>query len=245
MLFKKLKLIKMKFIKKIILTVVALGLIWSCGGGDVDDPTPTIEENESPNTPTQLYPASNELCIDNTVNFQWSASVDPEGNAISYIVEVSKNNSFSPIIETKTVTSTSTIITLEKGVAYYWRVTAKDSENATSEPSTVNGFYTEGIAVSNYAPFSPELVSPSLGSTIQTTSTTLEWSASDIENNSLTYDVYVGTVNPPTNVVATNQTSNKYTLDPLTASTTYYWKVVVKDNKGGQTIGQVWSFVTD
>ena len=26
---------------------------------------------------------------------------------------------------------------------------------------------------------------------------------------------------------------------------TYYWKVIVKDDKGGKTAGQVWDFKTD
>jgi hypothetical protein len=235
----------MKFIKKIIFSLVVLSLVYSCGGGDDPAPTPTPEENKPPTTPTQIYPASNDLCINNTVNFQWNASTDPEGNAISYIIEVAENNSFSPLIESKTVSTTSTTISLSKGVAYYWRVTAKDSKNESSSPSTANGFYTEGTGVSNYVPFSPELVSPTLGEIIQTATATLEWTASDVDNDALTYDVYVGSVNPPTTLVSQNQSTNSYTIDPLTVSKTYYWKIVVKDNKGGQTIGQVWNFITD
>jgi hypothetical protein len=31
----------------------------------------------------------------------------------------------------------------------------------------------------------------------------------------------------------------------LNTATTYYWKIVVKDNNGGQAIGQVWSFYSN
>ncbi|MBE0424672.1 MAG: hypothetical protein IBX66_12155, partial [Lutibacter sp.] len=57
-------------------------------------------------------------------------------------------------------------------------------------------------------------------------------------------DVYFGTANPPTEIVSANQTENFLgkSVDP---STTYYWKVAVKDGEGGQTMGQVWSFTTD
>lgn len=224
------------------LYIAVIGMVfWSCGGGDDPPPAP---ENKAPSTPVQVYPANNDLCIDNAVNFQWNASTDPNGDVISYIVDVSKTSSFSTIAATKTVTTTSTSISLEKGVAYYWRITAKDSKGLSSPVSSANGFYTEGIGVSNYVPFSPVLVAPSLGSTVQTTTANLQWTASDVDNDTLTYDVYFGTANPPISV-ATNQSATSYTTPTLTASTTYYWKVVVNDGKGGQTIGQTWNFKTD
>lgn len=233
----------MKFILKI-LGLAIVGSLTACGGGGDEPDSPPVE-NKAPTTPTQIYPANNELCIDNAVNFQWNASTDPEGDAIKYTVEVAKSSSFSPLTESKTVTTTSTTISLEKGVAYYWRVKAFDSKNAASSPSAANSYYTEGDGVSNYVPFAPEIVAPSLGSTVSTATTTLKWTASDVDNDALTYDVYVGTVNPPTNVVSTNQTGTSYVQDPVSASTTYYWKIVAKDGKGGQTIGQVWNFDTD
>lgn len=234
----------MKVLKKILFLAIIGSLTWSCGGGDDDDPTPPPVENEAPTTPTQIYPANNELCINNSVTFQWNASTDPEGNPISYVVEVSKNNSFSPLTDTKTVSTTSTTISLEKGVAYYWRVKAVDSKNASSSFSSANSFYTEGVGVSNYVPFSPELVAPSLGSTVTTATASLQWTASDVDNDALTYDVYLGKTNSPS-VVASNQTAKSYTTVTLDRTTTYYWKIVVKDGKGGQTIGQVWNFKTD
>ena len=60
----------------------------------------------------------------------------------------------------------------------------------------------------------------------------------------LTYDVYFGTAKQPTVIISTNQSASTLSK-AVTASTTYYWKVVVKDNKGGQTNEQVWNFVTD
>jgi len=235
----------MNFIKKIVWIAIVGCLTLSCGSDSSEPTDPPPTENTAPSTPVQTYPANNELCIDNTVNFQWNASTDPESNPISYVVEVSENNSFSPLTTSKTVSSTSTSIALDKGVAYYWRVKATDSQNASSSPSSANGFYTEGEGVTNYTPFAPDVVSPDLGSTVQTATVTLKWSSSDVDNDALTYDVYVGTTNPPTTMVSQNQTEDTYIIDPLTASISYYWKIDVKDGKGGQTIGQVWNFTTD
>lgn len=218
-------------------------VIGSCGG-DGDDPPPA-PENKAPSTPVQVYPANNDLCIDNAVNFQWNASTDPNtGDAISYIVDVSKSSSFSTIIATKTVSTLSTSISLEKGVAFYWRITAKDNKGLSSPVSTANGFYTEGIGVSNYVPFSPVLAAPGLGDTVQSGTANLQWNASDVDNDALTYDVYFGKTNPPS-IATSNLTTKSYTTATLDASSTYYWKIVVKDGKGGQTIGQVWNFKTD
>jgi hypothetical protein len=227
--------------KKFIYIAIMGIVIWSCGGSD--DPPPPA--NEAPTTPVQVYPANNDFCINNSVNFQWNASTDDDSSTITYLVEVSKSSTFSTIAQSKNVTSTSTTIPLDKGTIYYWRVKATDSEGLSSNPSSGNEFYTEGLGDSNYLPFSPVLVAPDLGSTVQTSTTTLQWTASDVDNDTLTYDVYFGTNENPTTVVSANQTANSYTTPTLTSSTKYYWKIVVKDGKGGQTIGQVWNFVTD
>ena len=229
--------------KKFLYIAVIGMVISSCGGGG-DDPPPA-PENKAPSTPVQIYPANNDLCIDNAVNFQWNASTDPNGDVISYIVEVAKTSSFAEIIATKTATTTSTSISLEKGIAFYWRITAKDSKGLSSPVSAANGFYTEGVGVSNYVPFSPVLVAPELNATLQSpTATSLKWTASDVDGDTLTYDVFFGKTNPPANI-SSNQSANSFATATLDASSTYYWKIVVKDGKGGQTIGQVWNFKTD
>lgn len=235
----------MSFIKNNIWIAIIGCLTLSCGGDDSGGSTTPPAENSAPTTPVQIYPANNELCINNSVNFQWNASSDPDSNPISYVVEISENNSFSPLTDSKTVSTTSVTISLEKGIAYYWRVKAVDSKNASSSLSSSNGFYTEGEGVTNYIPFAPDVVAPSLGATVKTDTATFQWTSSDVDNDDLTFDVYLGTANPPTTLVSENQSANSFETDPLTSSTTYYWKIVVNDGKGGETIGQVWNFITD
>lgn len=230
---------------KHLLYIAALSIsLWSCGGGG-DDPTPPPVVNTAPTVPTLTYPTNNLLCIDNVLNFQWNASTDSQDDAITYQIQVAKDNLFAQIVHTQTSTTTSKSITLEKGIAYYWRVKATDSKSAASNYSTTFSFYTEGVGITNHLPFSPVLASPTLNSVQTGTSVTLQWTASDVDaNNTLTYDVYFGTANPPTIVTSTNQSASTLTKT-VAASTTYYWKVVVKDGNGGQTFGQVWSFTTD
>ncbi|MFC2110600.1 fibronectin type III domain-containing protein, partial [Bacteroidota bacterium] len=197
-----------------------------------------------PSIPTQVYPLNNTVCIDNNIIFEWNTSTDAEGNRISYKIEISENSSFSPILETQTSFSESKLISLTKGKSFYWRIKAIDSQSAESDYSAISQFLTEGDGVSNHLPFAPTLVSPELNAEIDGTSTTLSWSASDIDGDTLTYDVYLDTNEDPTTLVSENLSGTTFNATNLTATSTYYFKVVVKDDKGGVSVGQVWSFTT-
>lgn len=230
--------------KKIIFSLIIVVLALSCG--IVDDPKSSPDPiNSAPSKPTLSAPTNNLLCINNMVSFQWNASTDPEGNSISYQIEIAKDNQFSQIVETITAAVTNQSFLLEKGVAYYWRVKAIDSNNKSSDFSSIFQFYTEGIGVSNHSPFTASIESPQLNAFVQGATTVLEWNASDVDSNDiLSYDVYFGTVNPPIIKVSSNQSLKTYTQN-ISAATNYYWRVDVKDNKGGVTKGQVWNFKTN
>lgn len=227
--------------KKFIYTLVISLVVLSCGGGD--NPPPV---NNAPTVPGLLYPTNNLLCIDNSVEFKWSASTDEDGDAVKYQIEIAKDAQFTQIIHNISTTSTSRVISLEKGVAYYWRAKALDVENSASSYSSTNQFYTEGEGVSNHLPFAPVLVSPALNAIATETTVNLQWTANDVDtSDTLTYDVYFGTANPPTEIIATNHSTMNIDVNSLSASTMYYWKIEVKDGHGGQTNGQVWNFTTD
>lgn len=217
----------------------------SCSGGGDGDPGPGPDPvNTAPTVPSLVYPLSNTLCIDNNVVFQWNPSTDSEGNPISYSVEVSESSNFASLAHNVSSSAVSSIITLEKGKSYYWRIKAKDNKGAESAYSTVSQFLTEGDGVSNHLPFAPELVAPALNSEIDGTSTTLSWTANDVDGDTLSYDVYFGTEASPSTKVSDGQSGTTYEATGLTAASTYYFKIVAKDGNGGATIGQIWSFTT-
>lgn len=233
--------------KNLLYILVVFNLI-SCGGGGGDDtpPPPPVQENRTPTAPNLTAPADELLCVDNTVTFEWSASTDADGDAITYEIQIATDNGFNTIVESKSISSTSISVSLQDDTAYYWRVKAKDTENASSGYSTTFKFYTYGIGVENHLPYAPGLEAPLLNAVVNPDSgkVLLKWNASDVDtNDTLTYDVYFGTDNPPTGDPAT--TSNKELEVDIEASKSYFWKVVVKDNNGGITIGQVWAFKTD
>lgn len=219
-------------------------LFFSCGGGGNE---PISEpQNTAPTIPSLVAPTNSKLCINNSVTFEWAASTDTEKNPIIYQIQVASDNLFTQIVKTIEGTALSQTIDLEKGKAYYWRVKATDSKNAASKYSTIYSFYTEGVALSNHVPFSPQLVRPVLNSTITSMTATLEWTASDADaTDVLSYDVYNGIDNPPTSKVGSAISATSLNLTSLLPTKNYYWKVVVKDNKGGETSGQVWNFKTN
>ena len=232
--------------KKFIYTLTLSVVLWSCGGGS-DTPPPPPPVNNAPTTPTLVSPVNNLLCIDNPVTCQWNASTDANGDVITYQIEVAKDAQFTQDKQTFNSQLTTQNVPLEEDISYYWRVKAIDSKNASSSYSSVYKFYTYGEGISNHLPFAPELISPTLNEVVHDAPKTisLQWVADDVDiSDTLTFDVYFGTDNPP--VVINSANLSAVTLEVnLEASTTYYWKVVVKDNQGGQTIGQIWNFTTD
>lgn len=224
--------------------VIALTMMSCSGGGSGDDSQIIEDVNTAPTIPNLVYPLNNTVCIDNNIVFQWTESTDAEGNRITYHVEIAENSAFSPLLQTETSFGQSKLISLTKGNAYYWRVKAVDSRAEESSYSSVSQFLTEGDGDANHLPFAPNLVAPALNSEIAGTNTTLSWTATDVDGDDLTFDVYLDTNPNPTTLVSENQTGTTFNAVNLSTSSTYYFKVMVKDNKGGVSIGQVWSFTT-
>lgn len=233
-------------------TLIYLTVV-SCSGGGGEETTPTpvtpkppVEaQNTAPSIPGLVSPTLAQLCISNTVVFGWNVSVDAESNPIVYQLQIAPDNLFTQNVITKEISTPTHTETLVKGKAYYWRVKATDSKGAASAYSSIFSFYTEGTAVTNHSPFLPQLVAPLADAIIAVTTTTLKWTGSDVDvNDVLTYDVYLGTTASPTIKVVDNKTTTTYDATLLPA-TIYYWKVVVKDGKGGETQGQIWSFRTN
>ena len=69
-----------------------------------------------------------------------------------------------------------------------------------------------------------------------------EWSGSDADSgDTLTYDIYVDTSNPPTNRIKANHTSSSIN-HPINNAGTYYWKIITKDNSGSNSDSGVSKF---
>lgn len=210
--------------------------LFSCGGGSKEP------VNEAPTKVNLTYPTQNLLCIDNSIPFDWSDATDPNNDNVSYKIEIATNRELTNIIKTQTATVSNITITLNKGEAHYWRVTAVDNKGKEGEPSEVFAFYTKGEGETNTAPFTAELVKPKDEETISGTTVTLEWKGADSNvGDTLTYDVYFGEEANPTTIKEENLSTTSLEVD-IESGKTYYWKINTKDNFGAKSIGQVWNF---
>ncbi|MBA3065736.1 carboxypeptidase regulatory-like domain-containing protein [bacterium] len=93
----------------------------------------------------------------------------------------------------------------------------------------------------NRPPDIPSFPSPSDGEINVSTSTALIWSGGDPDaGDTVVYDVYLSTFSPP--VFRAGGAGLTYSPEELEAGSVYYWKIIAKDNYGGETEGEVWQF---
>ncbi len=102
----------------------------------------------------------------------------------------------------------------------------------TEEPTTEETEETE-----NSAPDAFDLLTIENESTNTSRTPTLTWEASaDIDNDDVTYDVYLDTEMVPQTKIAENLTETTFTVvDALDRESTYYWNVVAKDENNAET----------
>lgn len=89
-------------------------------------------------------------------------------------------------------------------------------------------------------PPEPSQPVPSSGSSGVTVFINLQWVGGDVN---LTYDIYLGTINPPPLVMA-NQSDPFFKPERLLLNTTYYWQIVTHNSAEETTIGPIWDFTT-
>ena len=226
---------KLKYILFITLIVLVSCKGKEGGGGDggVDPPPPT----PAPKAATLDAPANNSECLDGeNVEFKWTASE----NTDTY--EIFIKNLLTQSEQSQTTTSTSVTINLTKGQPYSWYIVSKSNTSTESAQSAKWKFYLKSEPVANYSPFPADLVSPKSEATVNAGSIKFEWSGSDADSgDTLTFDIYVDSSNPPTTRIKANHNSSSIN-HPINDSGTYYWKIITKDNSGSNSDSGVSKF---
>lgn len=205
---------------------ILIGCSGSSGGGETPEPPPPPP---APTVAVLKTPAQNSECLDGeNVEFSWNASQ----NTDSYTIVV--KNLLTTAQISQTTTSTSVTIKLDVGQPYSWFITSSSSVSSQTASTTKWKFYLKGEPTSNYAPFPADLISPKSESNVNVGNVKFEWKGSDVdENDTLKFDLYVDTENPPQTRVKSNLTSNSSNLN--LDSGTYYWKVITKDDSGSNS----------
>ncbi|MCD6546653.1 MAG: fibronectin type III domain-containing protein, partial [Thermotogae bacterium] len=192
--------------------------------------------NNPPEVPSNGWPSNNVTNMPLDLTLSWSCS-DPDGDTLSFDLYFGTTTNPPKILSGYKGTS-YTLHGLRGSETYYWKVVAKDDKGGiTSGP--IWSFETE----KNNDPYSPSLTNPTNG---WVNGVTLSWSSpipADPDEDSVYYDLYFGTTpNPPLYVGHLYGTS--YTLPRLNYSTTYHWKVIARDGKGGSASSLIGSFTT-
>jgi len=188
-----------------------------------------------PTAPSNPDPADTATGISYDQNLDWDCP-----DADTYDIYFGKSIPI-PLVESDHPTSDYTIpYNLDSCTLYYWKIIAK---NAGGETSGSQWSFTTG----NEPPIIPHTPTPVYDATGQNLSLTLSWYCADANpNDSLVYDIYLGTVSPPP-LILSNHGDTNYTVYGLDNDKTYYWKIVAKDDATcgtHDTASPIWKFKT-
>ena len=197
-----------------------------------------VGANTAPNTPSNPNPADLAVDVSYEPRLRWAGG-DPESDFTTYDVYLEKDDSTPDVLVSDDQYGNSydsEILDLES--TYYWQIVATDLYGLTTT-GPIWQFTTRG----NDPPDPPYNPSPSNGETGVDVNEDIDWSGSDPNGDSLTYDVYFGTSTDPPKI-ASNHSSSAYNQGKMEYDTTYYWKIIAWDQFGEKTSGSIWSFTT-
>ncbi|NMH89389.1 hypothetical protein [Flavivirga algicola] len=234
--------------RKLIYIICLAFLVFGCsrssvdngdGGEDIENP----DENPNPDSPlavTLVFPHEDSLCnegtdltpTESTVFFEWQAS-DKAENYVVYI----KNILTGDVIQRQT-TNDKVPVVINRATPYSWYV--ESSDGTKSEKSATWKFFNAGPGVQTYAPFPATINAPAMAASINGGNVTLQWTGSDVDNDIVGYDIYLGTNNNP-DIHTSDVTTNELSVS-VTSGTIYYWKVVTKDAVGNTSDSDVFQF---
>lgn len=122
-------------------------------------------------------------------------------------------------------------------------ITNQDFEDLSVERIPAEITIIDPSSSNNSAPNVPSQPIPSDHATDIPLTQQLSWLGQDLDDDQLTYTVYLDKNNPPTTVVATNITASQFPSEMM-AETTYYWQVTCWDEHNEKQSGPIWQFTT-
>ena len=197
---------------------------------------------DGPGAPTLVDPIGGSEVATDTPDLLWDDAVDPQGEALTYDVEVYSDSALTTLVASVTgviedgsgQSAWKVDQVLAENAEHWWRVRANDAWVAgpwTTEDSFV-------VNALNEAPGVPVLTVPIGGQTAASASPTLQWSeASDIDEDALTYDLEVwdadGNLVTDATGVAGDGVSGEWVVDvTLTEDAFYSWTARAVDEHG-------------
>lgn len=214
---------------------------------DPDDGSPVVED---PEATTLVFPENQTECNEgiivdenwSKVTFRWNESPNTEFYELWYSIV---QEGTSPV-QKEITTNTELEVQIRRGVQYQWYVTSRNS-SSTERPSTDFWFfYNAGEPEENYAPFPATLINPKNGAVMEFDNTdsyyNFRWEASDLDEDILTYELFLGTEEDQLVSVATLEDPQESISNHVQPGIKYYWQIKTSDPKGSSSLSEVWSF---
>ncbi len=195
--------------------------------------------NRPPAVPSDPRPDSGAVDRDTGITLSWTCSDPDEGDELSY--DIFLGTSSAPArVDSGLRIPRYRPARLGFSTVYFWRVLARDRHGyETSGP--LWQFRTIRF---NNPPRTPHRPVPDSGISAASIYSRLSWSGGDADTtDTVTYDIYFGTSSPPP-LRAERHDDTSYLPGVLAYQTTYYWRVVARDNHGATSQSPLWFFTT-
>lgn len=239
--------------------VLILHCLLACSKGDSgmdqDNPDPDIDNEQKEEPPVThpepallLFPEDKTEChegviIDDSwseVTFQWNPSQHTDYYELWYRV-----TGTSPY-QKETTKDTEITVRIRRGEQYQWYIVSKNNQSAQNVKSSYWNFYNAGSGKENYAPFPATLINPQDEDVINYSNSSryyyFEWEASDLDNDPLTFDLYLGTHPDSLRVVKSFGETRESMSNHISSGIKYYWQIKTSDPKGSSSLSEIWSF---
>ena len=199
-----------------------------------------FELNNPPYVPSNPHPVNNSEDISLDASLSWIGGDPNIDDIITYDVYFGTSNPPLKVSSNQSVAIYNPGA-LEFSTTYYWKIVAWDNHGLSTDGSTWQ-FTTRNE--SNRPPYTPSDPFPADKAIYVNMNTNLSWIGGDPDPaDTVTYDIYFGTTNPPPKLVS-NQSISTYQPESMHENTTYYWKIIAWDSKHVSTSGPIWSYTT-
>ncbi len=233
---------------------ITKGELWNCEI-NLDDGTNTYNENStmleilgSVNVPIPYINSTNAAqtnLTNETLSCSFGCDTTLGGDTLTYTLNFLENSSRSVYSETDvTCSDTWNSINLESGnTSSHQSYNCRVNITSSLESYTTSSVDSNSLTIENLAPFDLTIVSPSPANQTQTPNLTINFNctAEDLDDDTIYFEYYANSTNPPTDVTGNVTTNFTYTF---IVDGDYWWRCRGVDEFGGASLYSNIRFLT-
>jgi hypothetical protein len=216
-------------------------MVFFCGCGPDPIPDPEAAILLSPENLNNCSSASRVNDSERQVRFQWTKALFAERYEL-----IVKNSVTQESFYINTTLLNESLI-LPGASPYQWFVRSKSSLTPVTKDSNSWQFYLEGDPNTNYLPFPAILLAPQDNATVSLSdsdSFLLEWEGNDLDDDIISYDLYLG-IDPNQLTLKEDKINSTEFSIILELDNKYYWQIITHDESQNQSKSSIFSFQTN